>query len=103
MDIPPPVQDFIDKLQCARCGLPTGLGLSTHVTPEDHGRYLLVLKCLRCGLTGWVRLEASEGHLEAASIPVEPDATEITSDEVLDLHQALQSPDWLAQLTKAKS
>jgi len=36
-------------------------------------------------------------------VPVEPSGSEITSDEVLDLHQALQSPDWLAQLTKAKS
>jgi len=103
MDIPPPVQDFIDKLQCARCGLPTGLGLSTHVTPEDHDRYLLVLKCLRCGLTGWVRLQASEGHLEAASIPVEPDGTEISSDESIDLHEALKSDDWLAVLTGKKA
>jgi len=99
MDLPQAVQDFIDKLQCGRCGLPTGLGLSTRVTSEDHGKYLLVLKCLRCGLTGWVRLEASETHLDAESVPVEPDGTEISSDEMIDLHQALQSDGWLAQLT----
>jgi ribosomal protein S27AE len=103
MDLPQAVQDFIDKLQCGRCGLPTGLGLSTRVTPEDHDKYLLVLKCLRCGMTGWVRLEASATHLDAASVPVEPSGSEITSDETIDLHEALKSDDWLAQLTRPKS
>ncbi len=103
MDIPAEIQEFVKQL-CCRCGTPSGRGFVVNPTSEDHGVYMLLTKCLRCGYTGFVRvvLDRRE-HALHASVEPGPMGSDITSDEAIDLHEALKSDDWLTQLTKAKS
>lgn len=96
MDIPQELQDFIKQIMCGRCGTPNGRGLVVNPIPEGDGIFLLAARCLRCG-------QVAHGRFKVASTEPAGTSPDISTDEVLDLHEALKSDDWLAQLTKTKS
>lgn len=102
MDVPVEIQEFIKQLAC-RCGTPNGRGLVVTCSAEDNGVYMLITKCLRCGYAGFIRVVLDRRNALHASVDAGPMGSDITSDEAIDLHEALKSEDWLTQMTKAKS
>lgn len=97
--IPQDVVDFINAAMCPRCHTPHGHGFSVSAGHEEGATWMCFGKCLRCGYAAYARIVSSLAPLPT----VGEGRAEITTDEVLDLHEALKSNDWLGQLTKAKS
>jgi hypothetical protein len=96
-ELPPRVQAFIDRLCCGFCGTVKGRGFAVSVHVGESGIYELSTRCLRCGLAGYGRVML--GEETPAVVSSDPQVSDISSDEVLDLHEAMKSDDWLAQLT----
>ena len=103
MDLPKDLQEFASRTYCPRCMTPNGRGFSVHAAPGAEPRmWTLVGKCLRCGFTAIAHFQSSE----EPPAPIAPEmgvADAITTDEVIDLHEALKSENWLAQLTGRKA
>lgn len=97
MDLPKDLQEFVARIYCPRCMTPTGRGFTVSATPDDAPQmWTLVGRCLRCGFMAVAKFKSDAPPPSPPLLPVAP---EISSDEVLDLHEALKSDDWLAQLT----
>jgi len=93
-DLPQDVHDFIHTLVCRRCGTPNGRGLSVKGFEEGDDVYGLAIRCLKCGNQGYLRVKSAiPKQIPAAA------AEEISSEEVIDLHEALKSDNWLQELT----
>ena len=71
------------------------------IHPADGGIYELSTRCLRCGLAGYGRVFLPVS--EASAAVSTPQFSDISTDEVIDLHEALKSDDWLTQLTSEKA
>lgn len=97
MEQPQDLKDYVSRLRCPMCGTPNGHGFSVSAAHEGGRLWLMVGKCLRCGFGAVAKFQSAELPTPA------PGMAEISTDEVLDLHEALKAEDWLAQLTRAKS
>jgi len=92
--IPQDVEQLVAHLCCGGCLTPRGHGFSVTVSHYQGPMYTLVTCCLRCGRTGFGRFKTEmDVPAPAGSVP------EISSDESIELHEALKSDDWLSQLT----
>lgn len=95
MDVPRELEEYMQQLACS-CGTVRGRGFMLTATPEGDGIWCLTGRCLRCGRFG-------HGRVRVASVdPVPAPVSDISTDEVIDLHEALKSDDWLLQLTGKK-
>jgi len=94
MGIPRDLETFVKQLTCRFCSTPSGRGLVVTISPEDGGYYLST-KCLRCGAFGHLRLQTQPEDPPTVGVG----ASDISSDEMIDLHQAMKAPDWFGALT----
>jgi hypothetical protein len=99
-DLPPALEELVKQLGCGNCGTARGRGLVVSVSPEEAHMYFLTAKCLRCGVTTMGRVYVRDD--EPAPVDAAPRVSDISSDEAIDLHEALKSDDWLLQLTGKK-
>lgn len=102
MDLPKDLVEYVSRIYCPRCMTANGQGFSVQAAPAPTPQvWTLVGKCLRCGFCAVAHFQSSEPA--ASTSPALGVADLITSDEQIDLHEALKSNDWLAELTRRKA